>query len=63
MSDDDQGHSTNEIADCLRKANLSENPADRRVWLFMAKNWLLLSDFRRAAAQASDALQNLEEAS
>jgi hypothetical protein len=37
-------------ADCLRKAQDTENVTDKRSWLIMAESWIMLSNFRDSAA-------------
>ncbi len=33
-------------AECLRRANLTENATDRRAWVNIAENWIELLKFR-----------------
>jgi hypothetical protein len=37
--------------ECLQKANLAKNEADKRTWLTLFNGWLLLSNLRQTTEQ------------
>jgi cytochrome c-type biogenesis protein CcmH/NrfG len=55
----------NRAEECYRRAKAAKDPADKRTWLVLAESYLLLSDFRQAAAateRMQDMLKTVEQA-
>jgi hypothetical protein len=50
MVEDDEDRA--QAVECLRKAKLTRNDAEKLTWLMLAKGWLLLLDFREPRTKA-----------
>lgn len=40
-----------QAAECLRRANSTNNEEDKRTWLMLGESWLLLEKFQKFAEQ------------